>query len=470
VSGFPNGDQSHSLGMPGTARKAITVAAYKTRNCWPIAGGEKCYDTQTSDGQAQVGDRAPFSSEGPTRDGREKPDVIAPGMNIVSVHSKDHSVESDRLTPDNKYEAMEGTSMATPLTCGIVALMLEKNGALTADTIRSILRNTARSDGFTGVTWNRVFGSGKVDAEAAIAAVSGGCSGPVNGDIDGNASTNVLDVIRLVNYILDPTGHNLTTEQRCRADVHPPGAADGTLNASDIARIVAFILETDTPGTPVLADGPALTEIGVPYREGAKWWVPVRISGEAVAACQFALCLEEARWDANGVRLEPAGDVRVVGLAVGSEARILLYSLSNRFPEDGITVLIPFACEEGGPSIPSLNGLLVADPHGFARETEVNGDDSRMPSARFLQVFPNPTKSALAIEYHLSEPEEVYLVVYDVAGRQVQVLEQGTKTQGLHSATWDGLGSDGDAVSPGVYLCRLLTPTHSITRKVLVSR
>jgi subtilisin family serine protease len=67
---------------------------------------------------------AAFSSRGPTDDGRIKPDVVAPGTNILSVHS---SVCNDNgwgsLLDNNHYMFMGGTSMATPITAGTVALI-----------------------------------------------------------------------------------------------------------------------------------------------------------------------------------------------------------------------------------------------------------------------------------------------------------------------------------------------------------
>ena len=81
--GFPGSDQSYSIGMPATAESAVSVAAWKTRNTWPGTGGTFGYTGGWGD--APIGDRAPFSSQGPTRDGRQKPDVSAPGMAIPAT-------------------------------------------------------------------------------------------------------------------------------------------------------------------------------------------------------------------------------------------------------------------------------------------------------------------------------------------------------------------------------------------------
>jgi hypothetical protein len=64
---------------------------------------------------------APFSSSGPTRDGRPKPDCIAPGVTILAARSAPRQPRSDAplLTP------MSGTSMAAPHVTGTIALMFE---------------------------------------------------------------------------------------------------------------------------------------------------------------------------------------------------------------------------------------------------------------------------------------------------------------------------------------------------------
>jgi len=76
---------------------------------------------------------SPNSSRGGTRDGRTKPDLVAPGSGIVSTKAKGTPETGVRLR-------MSGTSMATPIVAGVIALMLQKNPELTSWVIRSILR------------------------------------------------------------------------------------------------------------------------------------------------------------------------------------------------------------------------------------------------------------------------------------------------------------------------------------------
>ncbi|MET8363305.1 S8 family serine peptidase [Micromonospora sp. NPDC005194] len=115
---------------------------------------------------------AEFSSRGPVPGGTGKPDVLAPGVGVVSA------------MPGGGYAALDGTSMATPQVAGVVALMWSANPALVGDLTRTrqILRDTAtpaeptyRSGNPTDACGGpaNVTGAGQVDAYAAVRAARG---------------------------------------------------------------------------------------------------------------------------------------------------------------------------------------------------------------------------------------------------------------------------------------------------------
>jgi flagellar hook assembly protein FlgD len=64
----------------------------------------------------------------------------------------------------------------------------------------------------------------------------------------------------------------------------------------------------------------------------------------------------------------------------------------------------------------------------------------------------------------------VRLVVYDVLGREVRVLEDGVIGAGEHRAVWDGCNDLGKRVTSGVYFYKLEAGDHQFTRKMLVVR
>jgi len=122
---------------PGTAKNCITVGACE--NLRPEFDSETYgewwpHDFPVSpfknDPMANHADQVvPFSSRGPTTDNRVKPDVVAPGTFILSTRSSKLAANNfawAAYPPDKKhYFHMGGTSMATPLTAGAVAVLRE---------------------------------------------------------------------------------------------------------------------------------------------------------------------------------------------------------------------------------------------------------------------------------------------------------------------------------------------------------
>ena len=99
---------------------------------------------------ADLGKIAFFSSRGPTRDGRLKPEVVAPGYYVLGPEAG-----------SSGYIPLPGTSMASPVVAGLVALILEANPNLDVNGVRGILSSQALSDGFTGSLPNNIYGYGK---------------------------------------------------------------------------------------------------------------------------------------------------------------------------------------------------------------------------------------------------------------------------------------------------------------------
>jgi serine protease AprX len=130
------------LDCPGLARTAITVAA-----------------SDKSD------DMADFSSVGPTPQGRTKPDITAPGVDIGSCRASGTSF-GDEVDDNPTFTRADGTSMATPHVAGVAALMISKTTKLTPVQVKSNLLSTALDIGAATIEQ----GVGRVDALAAVNA------------------------------------------------------------------------------------------------------------------------------------------------------------------------------------------------------------------------------------------------------------------------------------------------------------
>jgi subtilisin family serine protease len=103
-----------------------------------------------------LGDRAPFSSVGPTADGRIKPDVAARGV-LVKVASPASATD---------YVFVNGTSFSCPLVAGAVALVLQAHPSYTVGRVRTVLRATASQ----AAAPDNLLGYGIVNVRAAIDA------------------------------------------------------------------------------------------------------------------------------------------------------------------------------------------------------------------------------------------------------------------------------------------------------------
>ena len=180
AQGYIGGDFNMTVGMPATAHNVIAVGSYVTRSTWVDVDGQ----TQSWDPAAVVGTISSFSSLGPTRDGRRRPSVSAPGQHIVSVLSTSIDTaepgnERANFSQGGSYRIQQGTSQATPAVSGVLALMLQARGNLGVSDALSILEGTARKDANSGSSANNTFGAGKVDALASVQAVAGsGTGGP----------------------------------------------------------------------------------------------------------------------------------------------------------------------------------------------------------------------------------------------------------------------------------------------------
>jgi len=147
-------DNSHTIGSISCGHASIVVGSYDAhRTNLPLSV---------------------FSSSGPTRDGRQKPEISAPGQDVFAAHSR----------TGTRVIRKSGTSMAAPAVAGIIALVLAQAQArgvdLSSDQIRQIVIDAARRSPPDGNGWHARYGHGRLSAASAVAAVMGlgGRAGP----------------------------------------------------------------------------------------------------------------------------------------------------------------------------------------------------------------------------------------------------------------------------------------------------
>ncbi|MBR4199491.1 MAG: S8 family serine peptidase [Bacteroidales bacterium] len=170
-SSVTEGNTTSTVGeLGGTGHSILTVGSYATRKSWTSLSGNPyslSYITK--------GDLSYFSSHGPTADNRVKPDITAPGEWIIAPVNRyyssyvrsAYSVASATFRNNTEYYAvMQGTSMATPMVTGIMALWMQQDTALSFDSALVKLRRSAITDSYTGTipaAGSNLWGKGKIN-------------------------------------------------------------------------------------------------------------------------------------------------------------------------------------------------------------------------------------------------------------------------------------------------------------------
>ena len=109
----------------------------------------------------------------------QKPDVTSYGSNIISAtYAASFGLPGTPATlADNQYDSKSGTSMATPIASGVIALLLEAEPSLTPEEVKDVIQKSSEPRGEPAdesiSRWNETFGHGIIDASCAIAFAKG---------------------------------------------------------------------------------------------------------------------------------------------------------------------------------------------------------------------------------------------------------------------------------------------------------
>ena len=158
---FRPGDTAKTVAVPGTAKRILCVGSHVTKTEWVDVD-----DVPHTQPNATLDAISGFSSRGPSRDGRVLPNFTAAGEAVISALSKDYPASHASIAQGGGYQEQQGTSQASPHVAGIVALMLQRDPALTPENARAILQQSATAAG--GAVPNNTFGYGRVQALAAL--------------------------------------------------------------------------------------------------------------------------------------------------------------------------------------------------------------------------------------------------------------------------------------------------------------
>ena len=175
------GEPVRNIVSPSSAPRVICVGATTYRDSIQNKNG-----TWMAYWTGEAGLRTPFSSVGPTFDGRIKPDVMAPGNNIISSYSSfyreahpgasDFQWEVSAFDFDGRtysWTSNTGTSMSCPAVAGAIALWLQAAPDLTPEDVLGVIQRTSRHPAPLLDYPNNLYGYGELDVYRGLLDILG---------------------------------------------------------------------------------------------------------------------------------------------------------------------------------------------------------------------------------------------------------------------------------------------------------
>ena len=414
------------------------------------------------------GDRAPFSSYGPTYDGRIKPDVSAMGHGVAGV------VRPRQSDPDQAYgESLSGTSFSCPLLAGACALLLEIHPILTPDLLAEALRTTASQSGApdTSIGW------GIADIRAA-------------------ALRPVVIHDQATDLSFDGTGYEVDLDLSLYPGFDAPEAVFGTSGAW-----------TDT--VDLAQEGPNAWSFRIPTesedprryyfrftRNDSVWTMPDGApsnSYEAGDATAPAIAhtpigrFPVQEWpalltvtvtdnaDVNDDSVYVLYEIDDAPAGTGkTESRFFLSrsddsTFTGSFPgsaDAGAAVHYRFvAVDRSGNRTESGGYRIDLYSLGYALHYGIDGADGA------TNPYIGGSGEIYPVFFDLPEAEDVRIRVYDTAGRLTREIWDAPRPPGAaQRIEWDGKDKSGRRVRSGVYFLRFEAGPFTATRKIVVLR
>ena len=425
-----NGDSQYSVNSPGVASSAITSGAFATKWRW---------ENRNSDNLQYAGadlsdNICSFSSVGPRRDGVQKPDLSSPGQAVVSVKSSTAPGDSLAIISGNHYMIDQGTSMASPMTAGAAALLLQKNSNLSAAQIKSLLTNNAIADSYTGSIPNNNWGYGKMNVFNAMVSL-------VNPVVKQSYTTFVYDQWNKDAYTTISPNQMISVRFSPIASGQVTGVMFHSYTSNNIQDSLSFEIWSNNNGLP-----------------GSKIGNTVKYNSSKMALYSWNYV------DLQGTNAQ---------VAAGTDYHIVVYFTSGN--------ATGFFLDIGNPnsrsSINSGFGWVSQTNFNFRIRpivaantiTSVNSTESIPDHFELFNNYPNPFNPSTVISYQISTSSKVQLKIYDILGREVALLVNQEQQPGIYKINFNSqLASGGRQLSSGIYFYQLHAGNNINTKKMLL--
>lgn len=220
--------------------------------------------------------------------------------------------------------------------------------------------------------------------------------------------------------------------------------------ASDTCSATIEVICPDPPDPPVLEADPKSVLFGTP-------------------AFGDTVCAEILIWNSGGepLSLNLEGDCAIGNFFIDSTGMV-----NPVPPGDSTSVLVCYSANEAGPDSCTLqiqsNGG-DCDVEVLAGATTAVDNPTGLPARLLVRAMPNPFRAATEVRFDLPRQAPVRVEVFDLSGRRVAVLTEGTRNAGPHSVRWNGRNTAGTPTAGGIYFIRVVTPTETqVVRAVRV--
>ncbi len=251
----------------------------------------------------------------------------------------------------------------------------------------------------------------------------GGCDTAGSGDVNGDASTNVLDIVAIVNFILDGEGFD-----ECQLETGDLNG-DGAVNVLDIVAIVNIILDgrmSDATSVKVIKD-------------------------------------------ASGVSLDADGFIGGVQMTLSHDESFSIDLTDKAMVADyrtnGTSTTLIVVAPEDKDIFTSTGNFEIVDIIVANSETEVDVSftDTTPTEVTLSAAYPNPFNPSTTVKLNVPEASYVSVKVYNVMGQLVQTLAEGQMEANVYTLSWDGSN-----VPSGMYFVRAETSTNVVSQKLML--